>query len=223
MLLRRTITLMSDTFPPSRLEAFSDGVIAVIITIMVLDLKVPIEKGLPGLLAVAPGIAVYALSFAFVGIYWVNHHLLIHRLREASPNILWANLIWLFTLSLLPFFTAYVLQKTEDGFSVAIYAASLLVTAFGFMILRLAVSARLRAEGTLEHTDLAVQVKHWGSIAVYLISIPLATRYPLLTLGLIAAITLMWVIPTLGVEKCDDPFHNHSSVSIPPDSADRDN
>jgi uncharacterized membrane protein len=201
---------MSATFPPSRLEAFSDGVIAVIITIMVLELKIPVEKGVPGLLVIAPGIAVYAISFAFVGIYWVNHHLLIHRLREASPNILWANLVWLFTLSLLPFFTAYVHEKADDGFSIAIYAASLLVTGLGFMILRLAVSARQRAEDTLEHTDLAMQIKHWGSLAVYLISIPLGTRYPRFTLGLIAAVTLMWVIPTLGVEKCDEPSHSHS-------------
>src|SRR6202789_983735 len=137
-------SLMSTTFSPSRLEAFSDGVIAVIITIMVLDLKIPLANGLPGLIAVAPGIAVYALSFAFVGIYWVNHHLMIHRIRQASPNILWANLIWLFCLSLLPFFTAYVHQKVEDSFSVAIYAASLFITGVGFMILRIAVSARQR-------------------------------------------------------------------------------
>jgi uncharacterized membrane protein len=200
---------MSTTFSPSRLEAFSDGVIAVIITIMVLDLKIPLANGLPGLIAVAPGIAVNALSFTFVGIYWVNHHLLIHRLREASPNILWANLVWLFCLSLLPFFTAYVHQKADDSFSVAIYAASLLVTGFGFMLLRLTISARQRAEGTLEHTDRAMQLKHWGSLAIYLIAIPLATHYPRVALGLIAAVTLLWVIPTLGVEKCDEPAHSH--------------
>jgi uncharacterized membrane protein len=201
---------MSDTFSSSRLEAFSDGVIAVIITIMVLDLKVPIKAGLPGLITVAPSIAVYALSFTFVGIYWVNHHLLIHRIRQVSPNILWANLVWLFALSLLPFFTAYVHQKSGDGFSVAIYAASLFVTGFSFMILRLTVSARQRAEGSLEHTDRAMQLKHWGSLAVYFISIPLATHHPVVTLGLIGALTLLWVIPTLGVEKCDAPSHSHS-------------
>jgi uncharacterized membrane protein len=207
---------MSDTFPPSRLEAFSDGVIAVIITIMVLEIKVPSEKGLPGLIAIAPSIGVYALSFTFVGIYWVNHHLLLHRLRKASPNILWANLVWLFTLSLLPFFTAYVYQHNDDSFSVAIYAASLLVTGLSFMLLRITISARQRAEGSLEHTDRALQVKHWGSLAVYLISVPLATRYPLFSLGLIAAITLLWVIPTLGVERCEESSHSDPHVSSPP-------
>jgi uncharacterized membrane protein len=201
---------MSATFPPSRLEAFSDGVIAVIITIMVLDLKIPANNGLPGLIAVAPGIAVYAISFAFVGIYWVNHHLLIRRLRDASLNILWANLIWLFCLSLLPFFTAYVHQKADDGFSVAIYAASMFVTGLGFMLLRITVSARQRAEGTLEHTDQAMQTKHWGSLVVYLLSVLLATHYPRITLGLIGALTFLWVIPTLGIEKCDEPAHSNT-------------
>jgi uncharacterized membrane protein len=207
---------MSATFSPSRLEAFSDGVIAVIITIMVLDLKVPLQRGFPGLIAVSPGIAVYALSFAFVGIYWVNHHVLVHRIQQASSNILWANLIWLFSLSLLPFFTAYVHEKLGDSFSVAIYAASLLIIAFSFMLLRLTISARQRAEGTLEHTDLALQLKHWGSIAIYLTSIPLATYYPRLTLGLIAGVTLLWVIPTLGVERCDAPILNKARLSSPP-------
>jgi uncharacterized membrane protein len=206
---------MSATFPPSRLEAFSDGVIAVIITIMVLDLKIPVGNGLHGLIAVVPGIAVYAISFVFVGIYWVNHHQLIHRLRQASPNILWANLVWLFCLSLLPFFTAYVHQKVVDSFSVAIYAAWLLITGFGFMLLRITVGARQRAEGTLEHTDHALQVKHWGSLVVYLISVLLAMRYPRIALGLIGALTFLWIIPTLGVEKCDPPSHSHSRASTP--------
>jgi uncharacterized membrane protein len=200
---------MSDTFPPSRLEAFSDGVIAVIITIMVLEIKVPSEKGLSGFISIVPSIGVYALSFTFVGIYWVNvnHHLLLHRLRKASPNILWANLVWLFTLSLLPFFTAYVYQN-NDGFSVAIYAAELFITGLSFMLLRITISARQRADGTLEHIDRALQIKHWGSLAVYFISIPLATLYPLVSLGLIAAITLLWVIPSLGVERSDEPSHS---------------
>jgi uncharacterized membrane protein len=202
---------MASTFPPSRLEAFSDGVIAVIITIMVLDLKVPHETGVLGLRAVAPTLGVYALSFTFVSIYWVNHHLLLHRIREASPRILWANLIWLFCLSLLPFFTAYVLDKREDSFSVAFYASSLLITALGFMLLRLAVGARQRAERTFEHTDSSLQFKHLGSLGVYLLAIPLAYLYPLLSLALIAAVTAMWIIPTLGVERCDqDPHLPHS-------------
>ena len=88
--------------------------------------------------------------------------------------------------------------------------ATLKALGFGFMLLRITVSARLRAENTLEHADHALQLKHWGSIAIYLISVPLATHYPRITLGLICALTLLWVIPTLGVEKCDAPPHSHS-------------
>ena len=189
---------------PARLEAFSDGVIAVIITIMVLELKVPHTDGLPGLREILPTLGVYALSFLFVGIYWVNHHLLVHRIREASPRVLWANLVWLFCLSLLPFFTAYVHDKNMDSFSVALYAASLMLTGFGFMLLRMTINARRRVEGTFEHADLAVELKHWGSLATYTACIPLTWFHPQLALGIIGLITFVWIVPTLGVERCDD-------------------
>ncbi len=194
---------MAHTFPPSRLEAFSDGVIAVIITIMVLELHVPHENGAAGLQAIAPILGVYGLSFAFVGIYWVNHHLLVHGIREASPRVLWANLVWLFLLSLLPFFTSYVQEKHRDSFSVSLYAASLALTGFGFMLLRMTINDRRRAEGTIVHADLAVQAKHWGSLATYAACIALAHWYPMTTLCIIGGITLVWVIPTLGVERCE--------------------
>ncbi|WP_433967034.1 TMEM175 family protein [Tunturiibacter gelidiferens] len=98
---------------PARLEAFSDGVIAVIITIMVLELKVPHQEGVAGLYTVLPTLAVYAISFAFTGIYWINHHHLVHRTEEADELVLYANLFFLFWLSLLPFFTSYVLEKNS--------------------------------------------------------------------------------------------------------------
>jgi uncharacterized membrane protein len=200
---------MADSFPTSRLESFSDGVIAVIITIMVLELHVPAQQGVAGFMQVLPTIGVYALSFTFVAIYWVNHHLLLHRIHAASPRILWANLVWLFCLSLLPFLTAYVSEKRDDSFSVALYAASLLLTGFGFMLLRVAVMTRQRAEGTIEHTDLALQMKHWGSLATYTAAIPLAYWRPTLVLCLIGCVTAMWVLPALGVERCEENV-NHS-------------
>jgi uncharacterized membrane protein len=195
---------MAQSFPPGRLEAFSDGVIAVIITIMVLELKVPRPNGIAGFREIVPILSVYALSFAFVGIYWVNHHLLVHGIREASPRVLWANLIWLFCLSLLPYFTEYMHDKQMDSFSVAIYAASLMLTGFGFMLLRMTINDRRRIEGTFKHTDLAVQLKHWGSLATYTLCVPLASRHPNLSLYIIGLVTLVWIIPTLGVERCED-------------------
>src|SRR5215475_12798940 len=100
----------------SRLEAFSDGVIAVIITIMVLELHVPHENGWVGLWSVAPRLSVYALSFMMVGIYWINHHELIRRAESIDYQVLWANLLFLFTLSLVPFFVDYVDEKNFDTF-----------------------------------------------------------------------------------------------------------
>src|ERR1700679_3885608 len=108
-------------FNPARLEAFSDGVIAVIITIMVLELKVPQQDGIAGLRAVLPTLCLSLISFTFTGIYWINHHQLVHRTQEADELILYANLGFLFCLSLLPFFPSSQPttrpQKAADSFS----------------------------------------------------------------------------------------------------------
>ncbi len=189
---------------PARLEAFSDGVIAVIITIMVLELKVPHQDGLAGLYAVLPTFAVYLLSFTFTGIYWINHHHLVHRTEEADSLILYANLGFLFCLSLLPFFTAYVLEKKIDSFSVALYAASLILTGFSFMLLRIAISRRLRHANQLEVEDSAVERKHWISLLIYVIAIPLAFYHPRMALALLAFITIIWITPTAGLKPHEE-------------------
>jgi len=187
-------------FSTTRLEAFSDGVIAVIITIMVLELKVPHENGVAGLRAVLPTLSLYLISFAFVGIYWINHHHLIHRTEEADERILYANLGFLFCLSLLPFFTSYVLEKKMDSFSVAIYVASMILTGFSFLLLRLAIGRRLRHAGKLEAEDTAVERKNYLSLFVYLVAIPLAFQHPRLALGLVAFVTVIWITPTTGIK-----------------------
>ncbi len=191
---------MSSTASTSRLEAFSDGVIAVIITIMVLELKVPHESGLAGLHAVLPTLLIYLLSFTFTAIYWINHHHLVGRTERVDPRILYANLIFLFSLSLLPFFTAWVLEKDLEPFSVVIYAISLLVTGFGFLLLRLAIDRRSREHGHLADENTAEQRKHWGSLALYLVAIPLALHHPRLALSVLAGVTLIWIIPTARVK-----------------------
>jgi uncharacterized membrane protein len=178
---------------PARLEAFSDGVIAVIITIMVLDLKVPHA---PGLTALLPTLAVYLLSFAFTAVYWVNHHHLLHRTDQANERILYANLAFLFCLSLLPFFTAYVLDHKMDSFSVCIYVLSMMSTGASFLLLRLAIGHHLRSSGQLEREDRIAERKHWISILLYLVSIGLSLRHPLFALGLVALISILWIIPT---------------------------
>ena len=189
---------------PARLEAFSDGVIAVIITIMVLELKVPHQDGLAALRAVLPTLCLYFISFAFVGIYWINHHHLVHRTEEADELILYANLGFLFCLSLLPFFTSYVLEKKMDPYSVAIYIASMIVTGFSFLMLRLAIGRRLRHAGRFEAEDKAVERKNWLSLFVYVIAIPLAFQHPRLSLGLVAFVTVIWITPTAGIKPREE-------------------
>ena len=117
---------MSQNAPsPARLEAFSDGVIAVIITIMVLEIKVPHADGFEGLRELVPSLLIYLLSFSFTGIYWLNHQHLVRRVERAGHPLQCANLAFLFCLSLLPLGNAYVVDKELSGFAVAVYAGYL--------------------------------------------------------------------------------------------------
>jgi len=199
--------LMPAPTPTSRLEAFSDGVIAVIITIMVLELKVPRANGLAGLRAILPTLLVYLLSFTFTAIYWINHHQLVGRVEEVDPRILYSNLVFLFSLSLLPFFTSWVLEKEMDAFSVVLYAISLAATGAGFLLLRLAIMRRLRLKDQLLPADLSGQRKHWISLGLYAASIPAAFFHPLLALGCDALVTVIWILPDLGTRNSD---HGHA-------------
>ncbi|HZY60948.1 MAG TPA: TMEM175 family protein [Edaphobacter sp.] len=191
-------------FPTTRLEAFSDGVIAVIITIMVLELKVPQPNGFAGLYAILPTLIVYFISFSFTAIYWVNHHHLVGRIEQADRRVLYANLCFLFFLSLLPFFTSYVLEKDLDAFAIALYAASMVITGFGFLLLRMAIDRRLRLAGALQQVDTGAQRKHLLSLVMYGLAIPLAHAHPYLALADIALVTVVWIVPTAGTKSCDE-------------------
>src|SRR5579862_8044849 len=118
-----------------RLEAFSDGVIAVIITVLVLELKVPAANGTAGLVAVLPTIFLYLLTFVQIGIYWVNHHYLVDEVKTVSHGILWANLMFLFCLSLFPFATDWIGIKGLSSFTTALYAAVSIFPGLGYMAL----------------------------------------------------------------------------------------
>ena len=190
---------------PARLEAFSDGVIAVIITIMVLEFKVPHANGLSGFLTMVPTFGVYLLSFIFTGIYWINHHHMVDRLKRVDSLILWANLGFLFTLSLLPFFTNYLVEKGVKSFPVALYAASLLLDGLAFTLLSSAIVRHIRhAAGVYEAEEaeeqLAENRKAAASLAMYLTAIVLAFWYPWPALVIVAAVTLVWIVPTFLVK-----------------------
>jgi uncharacterized membrane protein len=186
----------------ARLEAFSDGVMAVIITIMVLELKVPRQEGVDGLRAILPTLLVYLLSFAFTGIYWVNHDHLLKRIEVADKTTLYANLGFLFWLSLLPFFTNYVLEKKEDGFSVVLYALSMMLTAFSFFLLRLAVVRQLRYFGELQAEDTKGLRLHLGTLGIYVVAMVLAHWHPNFSLVLTALVAVPWILPNLQMPAC---------------------
>ncbi len=186
---------------PARLEAFSDGVIAVIITIMVLEFHAPHEPGPVAFAeAILPTLAVYALSFTFTGIYWVNHHHLVDRLHRIDMAILWANLFFLFCLSLLPFCTSYTLAQHFSSFSVAVYAASLLLSGVGFLTLSKTIFIHQRRHGsTGTELEAAIQQAEWRkgllSLAMYVCAIPLAYWHPAVAALDLCCTTLVWIIP----------------------------
>lgn len=189
---------------PSRLESFSDGVIAVIITIMVLEFKVPAIDGFRGLQSILPTLAVYLLSFAFTAIYWVNHHHLVHRLKRVDPLILYSNLVFLFCLSLLPFFTSYLLQKHISSFSAEVYCGSLLAAALGFTFLSIAIQRHLRFTGELEATEEIDQVnaemrKVGVSMALNILAILMARWHPVFALVMATGVVLIWTVPGFGI------------------------
>lgn len=182
-----------------RLEAFSDGVIAVIITIMVLELHVPQAHGIAGLLHILPRLGIYALSFLMTAIYWINHHELCRRTETVTYRVLWANLLFLFTLSLVPFFTDYVAEQGFDSFSTALYTGVLILTGQGFLAFRLSLNAMHRLHQVpLPKQDRAETVKHYLSLGTFLLALPVAYVKPLLSLLLDFAVTLIWIAPELG-------------------------
>lgn len=174
---------------PARLEAFSDGVIAVIITIMVLELKVPEHDGMAGLRAALPTVALYLLTFVQVGIYWVNHHYLVDEAETVSHGILWANLIFLFCLSLFPFVTDWIGTKGLSPFSTALYAAVSILPGVSYMALWIQVRTQSAAP---PHATWAKQI---ASCVLYLGAIPVAFYSPRLSLVMIGVVAVMWLLP----------------------------
>ena len=179
----------------ARLEAFSDGVIAVIITILVLELKVPAQDGWAGVQAVWPTVFLYLLTFVQIGIYWVNHHYLTHELKAVDHGILWSNLAFLFCLSLFPFVTLWAGEKHLSSFSIALYAAVSLLPATSYMLLW---GCTRRRSDAPAH---ASRGKQLSSLALYALAIPAAYVRPALSLGFLSVVAVMWLMPPRRVEE----------------------
>ena len=183
-----------------RLEAFSDGVLAIIITIMVLELKVPHGADLAALGPLLPVFLSYVLSFIFIGIYWSNHHHLLHAVRHVDGRILWANLHLLFWLSLIPFVTGWMGENHFAAWPVALYGTVLLSAAIAYVILtRVLVSYHGRDSALAK--AVGKDFKGKVSMVCYAVAIPLAFVNSWLACGLYVLVVVMWLIPDRRIER----------------------
>jgi uncharacterized membrane protein len=184
----------------TRLEAFSDGVLAIIITIMVLELKVPHAVELAALQPVLPVLLSYVLSFIYLGIYWNNHHHLFQATEEVSGGILWANLHLLFWLSLFPFTTAWMGENHLAAIPTAIYGFVLLMAAIAYLVLQRTIIAKEGHESLLAQ---AIGKDRKGKISpfLYLAAIPLSFVSSWIAGGLYVFAALLWLIPDPRIER----------------------
>ena len=183
-----------------RLEAFSDGVLAVIITIMVLEMKSPRGTSLAALKPVIPVLLTYVLSFVYIGIYWNNHHHLLHATQRVNGSTLWANLHLLFWLSLVPFTTAWMGENHFDSWPVAVYGIVLLFAGVGYFILTRAL-INLHGEGSTLATSIGRDRKGKLSIAIYAAAIPFAFAKPWIAGVCYVIVAIMWLLPDPRIEK----------------------
>jgi uncharacterized membrane protein len=177
------------------MEAFSDGVIAIIVTIMVLELRPPAEPTLRAALKVAPSLLSYALSFLVVAIMWVNHHHMVHVVRHVSARLLWSNLYLLFWMSLVPLVTEYLGNNPRVPLAVALYGLDLVMCASGFYLLRSELVRQHRHDTALAEHHAAVQRKNVISAALYLLSIPLAYVSIYLSFFIFMLIPALYFLP----------------------------
>ena len=191
----------SSTPTSTRLEAFSDGVIAIIVTIMVLELKVPHDDDTPaGLLHLWPTFLSYALSFFLVAIYWINHHQLFTRVEAVNHNILWANNLLLFCISLIPFATAYVGENHFSVFPAALYSGLLFVCGLAFMLLAKVIVAAAPGDSEMRALDRAATRKNVVALTIYALGVVLAFVHPGLTLACIFLVAVIYFSPTRWIE-----------------------
>ena len=194
------LTRLAADMNKSRLEAFSDGVLAIIITIMVLELKVPHGTDFAVLKPLLPVLLSYVLSFVYVGIYWNNHHHLFHSTKHVSGGILWANLHLLFWLSLLPFTTGWMGENHFAAIPTAVYGGVLLMAGAAYYILQQVIIAR-QGPGSILAAAIGRDWKGKLSLGLYAVAIPLAWVKPWLANSLYTFVALLWLIPDRRIER----------------------
>ena len=181
----------------SRLEAFSDGVLAIIITIMVLELKVPHEADFDAVRDLWPELASYLVSFVYIAIYWNNHHHMIHAVKRVDAKIMWANMHLLFWLSLIPVTTGWIDKNLGVPMPTAAYGVVLFMAAVAYFILELAI---IRHHPDIKYA-LGKDYKGKLSAVAYLASVPLAYVWPWISIAIYVAMAALWVIPDKRMEK----------------------
>ena len=183
-----------------RLEAFSDGVVAILITIMVLELKVPHGESLAALRPMVPVFLAYVLSYVFLGIYWNNHHHLLHAAGRIDGRVLWANLHLLFWLSLVPVVTGWLGDHPWASLPAAVYGGLMLLAGVAYFILE---KALIAAQGPDSRLRAAVgrEVKGLVSVACYALAIPLAYVHPWISITLYVLVAAAWLIPDRRIER----------------------
>ncbi len=184
----------------NRLEAFSDGVIAIIITIMVLELKVPHDDGLGALEPLLPVFLCYVLSFVYVGIYWNNHHHLLHTVQRVKGGVMWANLHLLFWLSLFPFATAWMGENHFRTLPTAVYGGVLFMAAIAYWLLQRSIIASHGKDSTLAHA-IGRDFKGKLSPLLYLVAIGAAFLNTALASAIYVLVALIWLVPDRRIES----------------------
>lgn len=185
----------------TRLEAFSDGVLAIIITIMVLELKVPHDSSLNALVKLFPVFLSYVVSFVFVAIYWGNHHHLLHTVHRVSSKVIWTNMALLFFLSLIPFTTGWMGENHFDRLPLALYCINLLLCAVAFWFLQNTIMKQHTQSTALIEALKKQERKGVLSLIMYMASVICAFFIPLVSGALIIITAVMWLIPDRNIER----------------------
>lgn len=185
----------------TRFDALSDGIIAIIITIMVLEMKTPHEATWAALSHILPIFISYILSFVFVGIYWANHHHLMHTLPKVNSKVIWANFSLLFFLSLIPFTTGWLGETHFEKIPVFVYSLNLILTAISYFALQQIVMKSWKHESKMEVALKKQESKGMLSLVLYIFALASALYQPLISLVVFVVVGVMWIIPDRNIEK----------------------
>ena len=185
---------------PARLNALTDGVVAIVLTIMVLELKVPAEPTLAAALAVLPLLAAYLLAFVNVAIYWNNHHHMMQSAHKVTGAVLWANHALLFCLTLFPLMIRWIDEAGVTAWPVASFGVVLVAAGVAYQLLERALIAA-EGEGSGVQKALGHGAKEWVSVASYVLAVPLAFVSPYISVAIYVAISILWIVPDRRFER----------------------